>query len=52
VKGKIDGDKISFTVEKDEFKAAFSGTVDGDVIKLSGTVGDRPIEFPIKRVKE
>src|SRR4051794_27289515 len=38
--GKLDGDKITFTVERDQFKALFSGTVDGDEMKLSGTVGE------------
>jgi hypothetical protein len=49
---KLDGDKITFTVQRDEFKAVFTGTISGDEMKLSGTVGDRTFELPAKRVKE
>ena len=49
---KLDGDKISFTVARDEFRAVFTGTVSGDEMKLSGTVGDRTFDLPAKRVKE
>jgi hypothetical protein len=49
---KLDGDKITFTVERDQFKAVFTGTITGDEMKLSGTVGERTFELPAKRVKE
>jgi hypothetical protein len=49
--GKIEGDKISFTVEKDDFKAVFTGTVAGDEMKLNGMIGDRAFDLPAKRVK-
>jgi hypothetical protein len=52
VVGKVEGDKINFTVERDQFKATFTGTIDGDEIKLSGTIGERTFDFPLKRVKE
>jgi hypothetical protein len=50
--GKLDGDKINFTVEREQFKATFTGTVDGDDMKLTGTVGERTFDFPVKRIKE
>jgi hypothetical protein len=50
--GKMDGDKINFIVEKDDFKAVFTGTISGDDMKLSGTVGDRTFDLPAKRVKQ
>ncbi|HEY3839713.1 MAG TPA: hypothetical protein VGL72_24245 [Bryobacteraceae bacterium] len=50
--GKVDGDKINFTVATDNFKAVLTGTVAGDEMKLSATVGDRTFDFPVKRVKE
>ena len=50
--GKVDGDKITFTVERDDFKAVFTGTISGDDMKLSGTAGERTFELPAKRVKE
>ncbi len=50
--GKVDGDKVEFTVEKDQFKAVFTGTVSGDEMKLSGTMGDRTFDMPLKRVTE
>ena len=50
--GKVDGDKISFTVERDQFKAVFSGTVSGDDLKLSGSTGERTFDLPAKRIKQ
>ena len=50
--GKVDGDKISFTVEGGQFKAVMVGTVSGDDLKLSGQVGERSFEMAAKRVKE
>jgi len=50
--GKIDGDKINFTVEAGQFKAVMSGTISGDDLKLAGQVGERNFELAAKRVKE
>ena len=52
VEGKVEGDKINFVVQRDDFKAVFTGTISGDEMKLSGTVGERTFELPAKRVKE
>ena len=51
VEGKLDGEKISFTVEKDDFKAVLTGTVAGDEMKLNALVGNRSYDLPVKRVK-
>ena len=50
--GKIDGDKISFTVESGQFKAVVTGMVSGDDLKLSGQAGDHPFELAAKHVKD
>ena len=50
--GKVDGDKINFTVESGQFKAVMAGTVSGDDLKLTGQVGERSFELAAKRVKE
>jgi hypothetical protein len=50
--GKVDGDKINFTVESNNFKAVLTGTVSGDEMKLTATVGERTIDLPAKRIKE
>jgi hypothetical protein len=50
--GKIDGDKVSFVVQTDNFKAVISGTVSGDDLKLTALVGERSIDLAAKRVKE
>ncbi len=50
--GKVEGDKVSFTVESGQFKAVMTGTVTGDDLKLTGQVGDRNFELAAKRVKE
>jgi hypothetical protein len=47
--GKVDGDKVTFTVEREQFKAVFTGTVSGDKMKLSGTVGERTFEMVCDR---
>ena len=52
VEGSVEGDKINFTVATDNFKAVIKGTVDGDEMKLSASVGDQTFDFPAKRVKE
>ena len=48
----LDGDKISFTVETDQVKAAFTGTVAGDEMKLTATAGERTYDLPAKRITE
>jgi len=48
----MDGDKVSFTVEREQFKAVFTGTVAGDKMKLSGTVGERTFDMVCDRLKE
>jgi hypothetical protein len=50
--GTVEGDKVTFTVARENFKATFTGTVSGDEMKLSGAVGERTFEIPAKRVKE
>ena len=50
--GKVDGDKINFTVESGQFKAVLTGTVSGDDLKLTGQTGERSFELAAKRVKE
>ena|ERR1017187_8486590 len=49
--GKVDGDKISFTVVTDQWTAVITGTVSGDDLKLTAQVGERSIELAAKRVK-
>ena len=54
--GKIEGDKVSFTenlkYQGMELKITYTGTIAGDEIKLSRTVGDQPGEsFVAKRAK-
>ena len=59
--GKIDGDKISFTLALDfggnAMKLTMKGTVTGDQIKLTMDMGDAggmggpPMEFVLKKVK-
>jgi hypothetical protein len=50
--GKVEGDKVSFTVESGQFKAVLTGTVSGDDLKLTGRAGDSNFELAAKRVKE
>ncbi len=45
--GKVDGDKINFTVESNNFKAhILTGTVSGDEMKLTATVGEQTHHRP------
>ena len=48
--GKLDGDKISFTVETDQFKVTHKGTVSGDEMKLEVNIGDETMQMTAKRV--
>jgi hypothetical protein len=47
--GKIDGDKIEFTVETDQFKVVHKGTVSGDTMKLTVDMGGQTMEMTAKR---
>jgi hypothetical protein len=47
--GKIDGDKIEFTVETDQFKVVHKGTVTGDTMKLTVDMGGQTMEMTAKR---
>jgi hypothetical protein len=51
--GKIDGDKIAFSVTLDfggmPFMLTYTGVVSGDQIKLSGDAGGMPFEFVVKK---
>jgi hypothetical protein len=51
--GKLDGDKISFSVTTDFGVIRYVGTVSGDTMKLTITVGDGQFTFDISasRVK-
>lgn len=45
--GKMDGDKISFSVSTDFGVIRYAGTVGGDTMKLTITVGDGQFTFDI-----
>jgi hypothetical protein len=49
--GKIDRDKITFTVETDQFKVVHKGTVSGDEMKLKVEIGEQTMDMTAKRVK-
>ncbi|MGH9642373.1 MAG: hypothetical protein ACRD3Q_08090 [Terriglobales bacterium] len=53
VEGKIDGNKISFNIERDtpngKFTQEFSGTVDGDSIKGTVKMGEREMDWTAKK---
>ena len=49
--GKIEGNKVDFTVERDDFKAVVTGTIDGDEMKLTATVGRRTVILAPKRIR-
>jgi hypothetical protein len=50
--GKIDGNKISFTVSPmPEFKMEMKGTLTGDTLKLSMDMMGQPMEFTLKKVQ-
>jgi hypothetical protein len=51
-KGKIDGDKITFSASMEMGTLTYSGVVNGDEIKLTITFGDMPgMDMLVKRVK-
>lgn len=45
--GKVDGDKISFSISSDYGVIRYAGTVSGDTMKLTITVGDGQFTFDI-----
>ena len=45
--GKMDGDKISFSTSSDYGVIRYAGTVSGDTMKLTITVGDGQFTFDI-----
>jgi hypothetical protein len=45
--GKMDGDKISFSITSDFGVIRYTGTVSGDTMKLTITVGDGQFTFDI-----
>lgn len=45
--GKMDGDKISFSITSDYGVIRYAGTVSGDTMKLTITVGDGQFTFDI-----
>ena len=55
--GKVDGDKLSFTInikiQDNEMTVAYKGVVNADTIKFSAVVGggDQTMEWNVKRVK-
>jgi opacity protein-like surface antigen len=49
--GKLDGDKISFTVANDQFKVVHQGTVSGDEMKLKVEMGDNTFDITAQRAK-
>jgi hypothetical protein len=53
--GKIDGDKISFTVDLDfggmAFTLSYTGLVSADQIKITGDFMGMPFEFVVKKAQ-
>lgn len=53
VEGKVDGNKISFTIEREtpngKFTQEYSGTVDGDSIKGTVKMGEREMDWTAKK---
>jgi hypothetical protein len=47
--GKVDGDNISFSFVRGDFKMEYKGKVSGDQIKFDIAVGDRNIQMTAKR---
>jgi hypothetical protein len=45
--GRMDGDKISFSITSDYGVIRYAGTVSGDTMKLTITVGDGQFTFDI-----
>ena len=53
--GKIDGDKVSFSITLDfggqEMKMEYKGVLSGDDLKLTLDMMGQPMEIPLKRAK-
>jgi hypothetical protein len=53
--GKIDGDKVSFTVVRNfngnEFKMNYKGAVSGNEMKLNYNMGERSVDLTLKRAE-
>ena len=49
--GKMDGDKISFSISTDYGVIRYAGTVSGDTMKLTITVGDGQFTFDISATR-
>jgi len=53
--GKVDGDKIAFSLTLDfggmQFMLTYTGVVSSDQIKLSSDFGGMPFEFVVKKAK-
>jgi hypothetical protein len=49
--GKMDGDKISFSINTDYGVIRYAGTVSGDTMKLTITVGDGQFTFDISAAR-
>ena len=53
--GKVDGDKISFTVDLDfggmAFTLSYTGVVAADQIKITGDFMGMPFEYVVKKVQ-
>lgn len=47
--GKVEGDNISFSFVRGEFKMEYKGKVSSDQIKFDIAVGDRNIQMTAKR---
>lgn len=47
--GKIDGDKVIFTVEAGDMKILHKGTIAGDEIKMKVDIGDQSMDMTAKR---
>jgi len=49
--GKVDGEKISFSVTSDFGIISYAGTVKGDTMKLTLTVGDGQFTLPVSATR-
>ena len=49
--GKVDGNTVTFSIESQRGKRAYTGTIAGDEIKFKREGGQAPQEFTAKRAK-
>ena len=47
--GKIDGDNLSFTMVRGDFKIEYKGKLSGDEIKFDVNVADQTLHMTVKR---